>query len=88
MSANVNKPTDLKQKEADVNRKLQLYGIVSAFQAGKVPSVSKCRHGGRAHAALPIHHYWRLGDPWPATLHDCMILTLRSHHRMIKSMSP
>ncbi|TDZ29133.1 Uncharacterized protein C8035_v004525 [Colletotrichum spinosum] len=38
MSANVNKPTDLKQKEADVNRKLQLYGIVSAFQAGKVPS--------------------------------------------------
>ncbi|KAK1722223.1 hypothetical protein BDP67DRAFT_485042 [Colletotrichum lupini] len=38
MSANVNKPTDLKQKEADVNRKLQLYGILSAFQAGKVPS--------------------------------------------------
>ncbi|KAF9877521.1 hypothetical protein CkaCkLH20_05221 [Colletotrichum karsti] len=38
MSANVNKPTDLKQKEADVNRKLQLYGIISAFQAGKVPS--------------------------------------------------
>lgn len=44
MSANVNKPTDLKQKEADVNRKLQLYGIVSAFQAGKVPSVRHCRH--------------------------------------------
>ncbi|KAK1997981.1 hypothetical protein LX36DRAFT_577298 [Colletotrichum falcatum] len=38
MSAKVNKPTDLKQKENDVNRKLQLYGIVSAFQAGKVPS--------------------------------------------------
>ncbi|OLN83716.1 Uncharacterized protein C32A11.02c 2 [Colletotrichum chlorophyti] len=38
MSANVNKPTDVKQKEADVNRKLQLYGIISAFQAGKVPS--------------------------------------------------
>ncbi|KAF6811830.1 hypothetical protein CMUS01_13189 [Colletotrichum musicola] len=38
MSASVNKPTDLKQKEADVNRKLQLYGIISAFQAGKVPS--------------------------------------------------
>ncbi|WYZ39912.1 hypothetical protein EsH8_IV_000253 [Colletotrichum jinshuiense] len=38
MSANVNKPTDSKQKEADVNRKLQLYGIISAFQAGKVPS--------------------------------------------------
>jgi len=38
MAANVNKPTDTKQKEADVNRKLQLYGIVSAFQNGKVPS--------------------------------------------------
>ncbi|KAI1259109.1 hypothetical protein F5Y18DRAFT_318041 [Xylariaceae sp. FL1019] len=34
----VNKPTDTKQKEADVNRKLQLYGIISAFQLGKVPS--------------------------------------------------
>ncbi|ROT42030.1 hypothetical protein SODALDRAFT_303031 [Sodiomyces alkalinus F11] len=38
MSVNVNKPTDMKQKEADVHRKLQLYGIISAFQLGKVPS--------------------------------------------------
>lgn len=37
-NTNVNKPTDLKAKEADVNRKLQIYGIISAFQAGKVPS--------------------------------------------------
>ncbi|KAK0722447.1 hypothetical protein B0T26DRAFT_674145 [Lasiosphaeria miniovina] len=37
-SHNVNKPTDIKQKEADVNRKLQIYGIVNAFQNGKVPS--------------------------------------------------
>ncbi|KAI0148383.1 hypothetical protein GGR57DRAFT_239258 [Xylariaceae sp. FL1272] len=36
--SNVNKPTDTKQKEADVNRKLQLYGIIHAFQLGKVPS--------------------------------------------------
>lgn len=36
--ANVNKPTNVKTKEADVNRKLQLYGIISAFQNGKVPS--------------------------------------------------
>lgn len=36
----VNKPTDVKVKEADVNRKLQFYGILSAFQSGKVPSVS------------------------------------------------
>jgi hypothetical protein len=36
---NVNKPVDVKQKEADVNRKLQIYGIISAFQNGKVPSV-------------------------------------------------
>ncbi|KAI0840374.1 hypothetical protein F5Y06DRAFT_238818 [Hypoxylon sp. FL0890] len=36
--ANVNKPIDVKQKEADVNRKLQIYGIINAFQIGKVPS--------------------------------------------------
>ncbi|KAI1306653.1 hypothetical protein F5Y03DRAFT_354094 [Xylaria venustula] len=36
--ATVNKPTDTKQKELDINRKLQLYGIFSAFQLGKVPS--------------------------------------------------
>ncbi|ROW12546.1 hypothetical protein VMCG_00059 [Cytospora schulzeri] len=36
--ASVNKPVDLKKKEADVNRKLQIYGIISAFQNGKVPS--------------------------------------------------
>lgn len=36
--ATVNKPTDPKQKEADINRKLQLYGIYNAFQLGKVPS--------------------------------------------------
>lgn len=34
----VNVPTDLKQKEKDVNTKLQLYGIYSAFANGKVPS--------------------------------------------------
>ncbi|KAL1875153.1 hypothetical protein Daus18300_003221 [Diaporthe australafricana] len=37
-SPNVNRPVDLKQKEADVNRKLQIYGIATAFQNGKVPS--------------------------------------------------
>ncbi|CAJ2506622.1 Uu.00g078080.m01.CDS01 [Anthostomella pinea] len=36
--ASVNKPTDTKVKEADVNRKLQIYGIINAFQQGKVPS--------------------------------------------------
>lgn len=39
--ASVNRPTDIKQKEADVNRKLQIYGIINAFQNGKVPSVSQ-----------------------------------------------
>jgi len=38
MSANVNRPVVKEQKEADVNRKLQIYGIISAFQSGKVPS--------------------------------------------------
>lgn len=36
--ASVNRPTDIKQKEADVNRKLQIYGIINAFSNGKVPS--------------------------------------------------
>lgn len=38
-NANVNRPTNVKEKDADINRKLQLYGIFRAFQAGKVPSV-------------------------------------------------
>ncbi|KAI4178979.1 MAG: hypothetical protein L6R41_008110 [Letrouitia leprolyta] len=37
-SSAVNRPTNVKQKEADVNQKLQLYGIYSAFANGKVPS--------------------------------------------------
>ncbi|KAL8870395.1 MAG: hypothetical protein Q9174_003554 [Haloplaca sp. 1 TL-2023] len=37
-SSAVNRPTNVKQKEADVNQKLQLYGIYSAFASGKVPS--------------------------------------------------
>jgi len=36
--AAVNKPTDVKLKDADVNRKLQVYGIFQAFQNGKFPS--------------------------------------------------
>lgn len=36
--ANVNRPTDTAQKEKDINTKLQLYGIYSAFSEGKVPS--------------------------------------------------
>ncbi|KKY23932.1 hypothetical protein UCRPC4_g02745 [Phaeomoniella chlamydospora] len=34
----VNRPTDVKTKEKDVNAKLQLYGIYEAFSNGKVPS--------------------------------------------------
>lgn len=37
--ATVNKPVDVRKKEEDVNRKLQIYGIINAFQNGKVPSV-------------------------------------------------
>lgn len=40
MALNVNRPVIKEQKEADINRKLQIFGIVSAFQKGKVPSVS------------------------------------------------
>ena len=39
MSSNaVNRPTDPKFKEQDVNNKLQVYGIYSAFAKGKAPS--------------------------------------------------
>lgn len=36
--ANVNRPTDIEQKNKDVNQKLQLYGIYTAFSNGKAPS--------------------------------------------------
>jgi hypothetical protein len=36
----VNVPVNEKLKEQDINNKLQLYGIYSAFANGKVPSVS------------------------------------------------
>jgi hypothetical protein len=36
----VNRPTNTKQKEQDITQKLQLYGILTAFSNGKVPSVS------------------------------------------------
>ncbi|KAH7551991.1 hypothetical protein BM1_08853 [Bipolaris maydis] len=54
MSA-VNRPVDLKQKERDVNNKLQLYGIVEAFSNGKVPSNSQidvALNSALAHRAL------------------------------------
>ncbi|KYK62012.1 hypothetical protein DCS_03157 [Drechmeria coniospora] len=38
MAPNVNKPTDVKKKDADIHRKLQIYGIIRAFSLGKVPS--------------------------------------------------
>jgi hypothetical protein len=38
MSPAVNKPVVKEVKEADINRKLQLFGIYSAFENGKVPS--------------------------------------------------
>lgn len=34
----VNRPTNVKQRDADINQKLQLYGIYSAFANGKLPS--------------------------------------------------
>ncbi|KAI7361704.1 hypothetical protein KC354_g7860, partial [Hortaea werneckii] len=36
--ASVNVPTNNKQKEKDINAKLQLFGIYEAFAKGKVPS--------------------------------------------------
>jgi len=37
-STSVNRPTNVQMKEKDVNNKLQLYGIYSAFANGKAPS--------------------------------------------------
>ncbi|OJJ49338.1 hypothetical protein ASPZODRAFT_61111 [Penicilliopsis zonata CBS 506.65] len=38
----VNRPTDSKQKEKDINQKLQLYGIYQGFKNGKLPSNKQC----------------------------------------------
>ncbi|KAJ5983394.1 hypothetical protein N7481_005493 [Penicillium waksmanii] len=38
----VNKPTDVKQKEQDINQKLQLFGIYHAFKNSKLPSNKQC----------------------------------------------
>jgi hypothetical protein len=54
--ATVNKPSDVKQKEADVNRKLQVYGIINAFQLGKVPSVGRHPH----HLPFRLTHCYSL----------------------------
>jgi hypothetical protein len=54
-STAVNKPTDEKKKEIDVNTKLQLYGIYSAFANGKVPSnkqIDVAMNSARASPAL------------------------------------
>lgn len=37
-SSNVKKPVDPKSMQADIDRKLQLYGVYCAFQQGKLPS--------------------------------------------------
>ncbi|KAJ5183558.1 hypothetical protein N7492_001174 [Penicillium capsulatum] len=42
MAANVNRPTDSKQKEQDINQKLQLFGIYHAFKNSKLPSNKQC----------------------------------------------
>ncbi|KAJ5934897.1 hypothetical protein N7466_004444 [Penicillium verhagenii] len=40
--AAVNRPTDTKQKEQDINAKLQLFGIYHAFKNSKLPSNKQC----------------------------------------------
>lgn len=38
----VNRPMDTKQRDKDINQKLQLYGIYQAFKNGKLPSNKQC----------------------------------------------
>lgn len=40
VGTSVNRPTNIKRRDDNIESKLQLYGIYSAFKAGKVPSVS------------------------------------------------
>ncbi|KAJ6090135.1 hypothetical protein N7486_008950 [Penicillium sp. IBT 16267x] len=42
MTTAVNRPTDPKLKEQDINSKLQLFGIYHAFKNGKLPSNKQC----------------------------------------------
>ncbi|CAG8031294.1 unnamed protein product [Penicillium salamii] len=42
MSNAVNVPTDTKQKEKDINQKLQFFGIFHAFKNSKLPSNKQC----------------------------------------------
>ncbi|KAI9796501.1 MAG: hypothetical protein M1825_000618 [Sarcosagium campestre] len=54
-SSAVNRPTNVKQKEQDINAKLQLYGIYSAFANGKVPSnkqIDVALNSALAHSSL------------------------------------
>jgi hypothetical protein len=37
--ANVNKPTDVKARDANIDQKLQLFGIYNGFKNKKLPSV-------------------------------------------------
>lgn len=40
LGSSVNRPTNVKVRDENIETKLQLYAIYSAFKAGKVPSVS------------------------------------------------
>ncbi|KAJ5899010.1 hypothetical protein N7495_003754 [Penicillium taxi] len=42
MAPSVNRPTDNKLKETDINKKLQLFGIFHAFKNSKLPSNQQC----------------------------------------------
>ncbi|KAJ5777813.1 hypothetical protein N7520_001059 [Penicillium odoratum] len=42
MTTAVNRPTNTKQKEQDINAKLQLFGIYHAFKNSKLPSNKQC----------------------------------------------
>ncbi|KAJ5809876.1 uncharacterized protein N7503_002094 [Penicillium pulvis] len=42
MTPAVNRPTNTKQKEQDINAKLQLFGIYHAFMKSKLPSNKQC----------------------------------------------
>ena len=51
-SAPVNRPTNVKQKEADVNQKLQLYGIYTGKTSVFIPTIGAVRFQGHASGSI------------------------------------
>lgn len=57
--AAVNRPTDVKQKEADINQKLQLYGIYSGMSDPPFPNRASSAIHSRSSVILEFSSSWQ-----------------------------